>query len=327
MEQVKVSIIIPIYNVASYIVDCLQSVLLQTYPAIEVILVNDDTPDDSMEQAAILINKLQEHYEVKVLSHAHNQGLSAARNTGIKAATSEWIYFLDSDDEIIPECIELLVVQLGKHPDVDFVIGGVKIVGADWNYPLTCSSYVKGNENVLRDYVANKWYMMSVNHLYKKEYLLANNLFFQDGLLHEDELFSFKLATTAQSISTVYENTYIYKVRSTGSIMSQRKLRNFEDMLFINREKYAYILKQYQSKNYVISYTYGLDCLYSYTLSLVANTFVGRNDKIRLLSESRRAFEPLLPYKTYWLGLKHELLMLLFKMPVRLILLLVKLRA
>lgn len=326
MGRLKVSVIIPIYNVAPYIADCLQSVLAQNYPSLEIILVNDATPDNSMKQAAPWIEKLKERYDVKIVNHVHNRGLSAARNTGMKASSADWIYFMDSDDEITPNCIELLAAQVKKHPDVDFVISGVKFVGSTWNFPLKCNAYVKGNEHILRDYTNCKWYMMAVNHLYKKEYLQKNGLTFKEGLLHEDELFSFQIATTAQSMATVYEDTYIYKVRSTGSITAQRKLKNFEDMLFINKEKYAYILKQYQAGIHIIPFTYGLYLLYNYALALAQNKKVGQKDKIRLLSSAKQAFDSLSPYKNEPIGLKHTLLIWLFKMPPRLTLWLAKWR-
>lgn len=324
--DLKISLIIPIYNVSSYIADCLRSVWRQTYPSLEIILVNDATPDDSMNQAAPWIEKLRERYEVKIVNHSNNRGLSAARNTGMKVATADWIYFLDSDDEITPNCIEILAAQVIKYPDVDFVIGGVKLVGATWNFPLKCDAYVKDNKNILRDYTTYKWYMMAWNRLYRNNYLQKYGLSFKEGLLHEDELFSFQIATTAQSMATVYEDTYIYKVRSTGSITAQRKLKNFEDILFINKEKYAYIQKQYQAGIHIIPFTYGLYLLYNYALALAQNKKVGQKDKIRLLSSAKQAFDSLSPYKNEQIGLKHTLLTWLFKMPPRLTLWLAKWR-
>lgn len=322
----KISIIVPIYNVSDYIADCLQSVLNQTYSDLEIVLVNDATPDNSMEEAQPWIEMLQKYYEVKVVNHDYNRGLSAARNTGMEVATADWIYFLDSDDEITPNCIELLVTQVKKYPDVDFVIGGVKTIGTNWNYPLTCASYVKGTRNILQDYIANKWYVMAWNHLYRKKYLLQHALSFKEGLLHEDELFSFQIATTARAIAAVYEETYIYKVRSSGSITAQRKLKNFEDLLFIIREKYTYILKQYQVGIHVIPFTYSLETLYVYAVLLAKSKLIGIQDKVRLLSGAKKAFASLSPYKIGSWNLKYELLIWLFKMPSRLILLIVKWR-
>lgn len=322
----KVSVIIPIFNVAPYIADCLQSVNAQTYPSLEIILVNDATPDDSMTQAAPWIEKLRERYEVKVINHTRNRGLSAARNTGMEASTADWIYFLDSDDEITPHCIELLAAKVKKYRDVDFVIGNVKFVDSTWSFPLKCNPYVRGNENILRDYTANKWYMMAWNRLYRKNYLLQNKLFFKEGLLHEDELYSFQIATTAQVMAAVYEETYVYKVRSSGSITANRKLKNFEDMLYINQEKWAYILKQYQAGIFTIPYVYGWDCLYDYALLLISNTQVRQTNKIHLLSAARVSYRPLAAYSSGQQDLKHILLTGLFHMPSRFILWILKWR-
>ena len=322
----KVSIIIPIYNVAPYIADCLQSVLAQKYSSLEVILVNDVTPDDSMMQAAPWIEKLQERFEVKVVNHTKNRGLSAARNTGMEVATGDWIYFLDSDDEITPDCIELLTAKVAEYPDVDFVIGNVEFVGSTWSFPLKCDSYVGGNENILRDYTTYKWYMMAVNRLCRKRYLQDNNLVFKEGLLHEDELYSFQIATTAQAMATVYEKTYIYKVRTMGIITAQRKLKNFEDLLVTNEEKLTFMLKQYQAGIHVIPYTYGLDILSGYASSLVQNELIKQADKIRLLATLRKAFWPLRPYKYGVMNFKYKLWSIVYRMPPSLILQIVRWR-
>lgn len=326
MDTVRVAVVIPIYNVENYIADCLRSVYEQTYSQIEVILVNDATPDDSMEQAASWIDKLRERFEVKVVTHEHNRGLSAARNTGIKEATGDWIYFLDSDDEITPNCIELMASEVEKHPDLDFVIGNVKFVGATWNFPLQCEAYVVGNENILRDYTTNKWYMMAVNRLYSKNYIKKNNLYFKEGLLHEDELYSFQVATTSQAMAAVYENTYIYKVRSVGSITSERKLRNFEDISYTIKKKFDYILKRYKSGIFIIPYAYGLECIYDYTVSLSENHVLGKKDKIRLLSALQKAYSPLNVYMKGHLKWKQELLRWVFKLPANCVLRIVYLR-
>lgn len=320
----KVSIIIPVYNVASYIADCLRSVLAQTYSTLEIILVNDSTPDDSMEQAAPWIEKLQERFDVQVVNHTKNRGLSAARNTGMEVVTGDWIYFLDSDDEITPNCIGLLVAKAAEHPDVDFVIGEISYVGTSWRFPLKCDSYVAGNEHILHDYTTYKWYMMAWNRLYKKDYLQQYKLTFKEGLLHEDELFSFQIATTARAMATVYEETYIYKVRNEGSITAQRKLKNFEDILYINKEKLAYMLRQYQAGIHSIPYAYSLSILYGYALSLVEYKQIKPTDKIRLLTTLKKSFHLLRIYKYGSLSLKYKFWEVILRMPSRLILQLIQ---
>lgn len=320
-EQIvmKVSIIIPVYKVSAYIADCLRSVYEQTYSCVEVILVNDATPDDSMEQAAPWIQKMQcRGYIVQVVNHPVNKGLSAARNTGIKAATADWIYFLDSDDELTPKCIELMVEQVKLHPSVDFVIGGVKVVGTNWKYPLTCRPYVDTNREILQDYIATKWYVMAWNHLYRKEYLLQNNLFFKEGIYHEDELYSFQVATTARAMAAVYENTYVYKIRSNGSITSQRKLKNFEDILSINIEKYDYILQQYKAQRFIIPFTYCIDIIDAFVCSLVSNQLVKFKDKMALISFLKKRYVTVIPYKKA-LNRRYEILSWFLRFPSSLI--------
>lgn len=310
----NISIIIPIYKVSAYIANCLRSVCEQTYPHLEVILVNDATPDDSMERAAPWIQKMQERgYTVQVVNHPENKGLSAARNTGIKAATTEWVYFLDSDDELMPQCIEWMVEQVELYPSVDFVIGGVKVVGADWKYPLTCRAFVDTNQEILQDYTAFKWYVMAVNHLYRKSYLLQHELFFREGLLHEDELYSFQVATTARAMATVYEETYIYKVRSAGSITSQRKLKNFEDMLTINAIRYEYILQQYQSDIFVVPFSYVIRIAYDFIIATVKTRTLTSKKKMQLIVRLQGMYIPIMPYRKNSFGTKDIAFSLLFK--------------
>ena len=123
----KVSIIIPVYNVASFIIQCLDSVRSQSYTNLEVILVDDCGTDNSM---AVVQEYLKHHSftEVKILHHTHNRGLSAARNTGLEAATGEYVFFLDSDDELTDDCISVMAEPIEKFYH-DFVIANYEVKG------------------------------------------------------------------------------------------------------------------------------------------------------------------------------------------------------
>ena len=101
----KVSLIIPIYNVSRYLVRCLDSVISQTFRNIECILVDDCGADNSVNIAEDYIKGYQGPVVFKLIHHKYNRGLSAARNTGIDAACGDYLYFMDSDDAIIPETI------------------------------------------------------------------------------------------------------------------------------------------------------------------------------------------------------------------------------
>ncbi|MFB9991314.1 glycosyltransferase family 2 protein [Deinococcus oregonensis] len=112
-----VSVIVPAYNAASYLPDALNSILGQTYPHLEVVVVNDGSTDDS---AAVLAQFQAQDSRVKVV-HQSNLGLPSARNTGIAASAGELLAYLDADDTIHPEKIERQLAYLQQHPEIDLV--------------------------------------------------------------------------------------------------------------------------------------------------------------------------------------------------------------
>ena len=223
----KISIVIPVYNVEAYIEDCLKSVAAQTFNGdMECIIVDDCTPDNSCAIIERFIKEYNGSIDFKLVHHTVNRGLSAARNTGIDAATGEYIYFLDSDDEITPDCIELLAEPL-KNKKYDFVIGNYETVGSDKEFPplLLEEGKIDGNEEIRNHYFTDQWYMMAWNKLYNLDLIRKEELYFKEGLLNEDELWSFQIACTAQSMSVVRHSTYKYKIRES-SIMGQLRDTN-----------------------------------------------------------------------------------------------------
>ena len=226
IHKMKITIVIPVYNVEPYIEDCLKSVAAQTYKGdIECIVIDDCTPDGSCAIIERFIKEYNGNIDFKLLHHSVNRGLSAARNTGIDAATGEYIYFLDSDDEITPDCIELLAEPL-KEQKYDFVIGNYDTIGSDIKFPplLLKHGALPDNDNIRNTFFTEQWYMMAWNKLCKLEFLRKEKLYFKEGLLNEDNLWSFQLACTAQSMYVIKEDTYRYKVRES-SIMGKLQLR------------------------------------------------------------------------------------------------------
>ena len=179
----KVSIIIPVYNVSKYIERCLKSVLGQTWKDLEIILVDDCTPDDSMDIVRGILETSSRSDIVTILKHEKNRGLSAARNTGIRQATGNYLYFLDSDDYLPANGIELLADAAIQY-DVDFVIGNYEITGSPrWTPPLlldTC--LLVNNKEILSAYSKDKWYVMAWNKLIRKSFVNDSSLFFRKGL-------------------------------------------------------------------------------------------------------------------------------------------------
>lgn len=217
-KKIKVSVIIPVYNVAPYIVACIESVMSQTWQEnLECILVDDCGTDDSFPLVKKRLKDYDGRIDFRIIKHRQNRGLSAARNTGMEAMTGDYVYFLDSDDELTPDCIECLVKPLFLQ-DYDFVVGDYRLVGGTQRMDplrLKDGETLKDDE-VLRSYRKKDWYIMSVNKLYRTSFLNQYKLRFYEGIIHEDELWSFQIACVAKSVYAVAHNTYIYKVRENS---------------------------------------------------------------------------------------------------------------
>ena len=211
----SVSIVVPVYNVEPYISACLDSLYQQNQESLEVIFVDDCGKDRSIDLVRDYIGTRGLN-NWKIVRHTHNRGLSAARNSGLREAHGDYVLFLDSDDTLAKDALCILTSPL-QEKDYDCIIGGV-----DDGTLNSCSLQprrIDGNEGILRSYANGEWYVMAWNKLCRREFLMSNNLYFEEGLLHVDVVWSFKLACTAQSICVLNEHTYIYNIRE-NSIMT-----------------------------------------------------------------------------------------------------------
>lgn len=212
-----ISIIIPVYNVEHYIEDCLHSVMNQTMnEGLECILVDDCGLDKSMEIAESFVGGYKGNIIFRIVRHDHNRGLSCARNTGIRNATGKYIYFLDSDDMLTPNCIEVMLKCIKTHPESEMVQAGCIYTNHQNPFPA-----LEGN-NRLPDFVSDrneimellyKQYelpMISVNRLISKRFIEEHNLYFAEGMLHEDIPYVFRLGNTLSCFSICKHDTYIY---------------------------------------------------------------------------------------------------------------------
>jgi len=219
--MIKVSIVIPVYKVELYIERCINSVLCQTYRNLEVIVVDDCTPDRSIEIAQNCICESGcNDLDFIFLKHEYNRGLSAARNTGTYAAKGEYIYYLDSDDEIIPKCIEKLIEAAINHPGVEIVQGHRTIISRILHKEIAEHMFVKDidfiddNNRIRQLYFSiggtippNAW-----NKLIKIDFIRFNSLYFKEGILYEDMLWVFNVVKKLRTYCVVKEKTYIYYI-------------------------------------------------------------------------------------------------------------------
>ena len=225
----KISIIIPVYNVENYIERCVRSVISQRYTGqIECIIVDDKTPDNSIFIVDKIIKAYQGNIEFKIIHHDINLGLSAARNTGVKYATGEYVYFLDSDDEITADCIDVLCKPL-LNKYYDFVIANYKVDKEGhpvYVLPLDRGEY---NKNIQRMFLLHQWPSMAWNKLCNLNFIRKNKLYFQEGLIHEDILWSYYLAIHAKSLYVCKETTYVYCYRENSIVNESGKIQKHLD--------------------------------------------------------------------------------------------------
>lgn len=209
----SVSVVVPVYQVEDYIGGCLASLAAQTLPPSEILFVDDCGTDGSI---GLVRDFAGSHPELhcRVLSHQRNRGLSAARNTGLAAATGDYVLFLDSDDTLPPDALRDLTAPLASRP-ADFVIGNYASSGDDAMLRMPDGPCT----DVLGTYAAGLWYVMAWNKLCNTGFLRENNLYFTEGLNHEDVIWTFRLACTARRMEVVTAVTYNYTVRE-ASIMT-----------------------------------------------------------------------------------------------------------
>lgn len=219
----KVSIIIPVYNVEPYIEDCVRSVTMQTHDNLEIILVDDCGSDNSMQLAEHILT--QSSQEWRSIKHAGNRGLSAARNTGADAATGDYLYFLDSDDYINPVTIEQLLHAAHQHDaDITFGCGFVLLMPDSSLKPIWKDTAESLHElDAFHAYLRQEHTFMAQHRLIRRSAYMASGIRFQEGLVHEDILWSLQMARSGLSIcSAPGHHLYFYRQRST-SIMAQSK--------------------------------------------------------------------------------------------------------
>ena len=219
-----VSIIIPTYNVASYIIECLESVASQTYRgSLECIVVDDCGTDDSIALADNFIQHYSGKIDFRILHREKNGGLSAARNTGLNEAKGEFVYFLDSDDYITPDCIESLV-EVAKHfPKVEIVQGGIVNTKGTIIYDSTrfkTPQLLEDRKDIYSKLVFGELPVSSWNKLIRRDFLKENSIDFYEGVIHEDVDFLYKLAAHVTSFALCPVITYCYRIQREGSILS-----------------------------------------------------------------------------------------------------------
>lgn len=227
-DEPLISIIVPVYNVEKYLYKCVDSIISQTYKNIEIILVDDGSPDRCGD---ICDRYAETDSRVKVI-HKKNGGLSDARNVGIDIAKGEFISFIDSDDFVSKYFIEILHRCLVENDaDISWLIHGVHFKdGDDDSVKFMNSDDDFSCKSVLSDEAIKRMFYQRIPtgapwRLYKKA--IFNELSFPVGYLYEDAATTYKACMLAEKIVLVDANAYAYRIRANSIIrmkFDERKL-------------------------------------------------------------------------------------------------------
>lgn len=263
--MIKLSIIIPIYNVELYLSKCLNSILEQTYKEIEIILVNDGSTDNSKD---IAVSYCERFPNIFKYFEKDNGGLSSARNFGLEKISGDFVGFLDPDDYIDNDLYEIMINSLDSS---------IKIVECDfiWEYENGKSVLDKTSEyKSIKDLMVNGR-VVAWNKIYNVEWLEKINIKFREGLLYEDLNFFFKIVPHLTSISEVstVKNSFVHYVQHKGTITSDNSL-NILDII----KSYEDVFHYYNERQ--INYLYFDELEYKFSRNLMG-AFLKRAIRIK----------------------------------------------
>ncbi|QTJ37995.1 hypothetical protein B8A39_08710 [Dolosigranulum pigrum] len=233
MSEPVVSVIIPTYNVERYVEECLASIMSQTYESIELIVIDDGSTDTTPYL-------LKQHPgDFHLILNQENKKQGAARNEGLAQATGKYILFVDADDLLVPEAVQLLVA-VAEREQADLVRFNADIIQQQllpdtavnqYNFSHVLEEEVLYTGEQLWSVLRKSYHPSPCLYMTKRSVLTEGNVRFPEGIIHEDEWFTLKLFTLVESM--VYVNQALYQRRyRLASTMTDRsnlqKLRSFE---------------------------------------------------------------------------------------------------
>lgn len=243
VQYPKTSIIVPIYKVENYLCECIESIISQSYNNIEIILVDDGSPDKCPE---ICDEYAQKDNRIKVI-HKQNGGLSDARNVGIENATGDYLSFVDSDDAIHHQMIESLMKPLVENPNL--MISACQYLEFDNDFPIENNpDHIQTITIDFNDYFTKNFWMVAWGKIYHKH--LFEGIQYPVGRYHEDEFTTYKMCYFSKNIAFTEEKLYYYRQRS-GSITSTSNIKRIIDIHDAIKERMDFFELHSENKQYI----------------------------------------------------------------------------
>ena len=225
----KLSIIIPIYNVEKYIPQCLDSILNQSFKDLEVICVNDGSSDDSLS----VLQSYKAKDDRVLIIDKKNEGSGVARNTALAIAKGDYVYFVDGDDWLEDGALEKIVAKAEELNTDILIFSGLSYYngkGQNGAYsknklPQKYFDKVFSSNDIKKDIF--KFPSTAWTKLYKRDFLIRNNIKFQNIKVGQDQLPFFHSMIKAERIAILPENLYCYRKNRKGAVTSAKKKKNF----------------------------------------------------------------------------------------------------
>lgn len=235
----KVSIIIPIYNVESYLRESINSILQQKYQNYEIIAIDDGSTDGSSR----ILDEYDDNEKIKIV-HKKNEGVSIARNLGINMAKGEYIAFIDADDSIEDEFLTKMVENIENY-DMTVCCYREHFVNCDIDHKYVNKSTILDNKEAISE-IHNKSYYGGYlwNKLFKRKIIMENNIQFSDGvIMYEDVWFVSQYLIYCSKIIIIPDILYNYRMRNSSAVWN--KNNNEESMIFV----YKKLLNLFEKNN------------------------------------------------------------------------------
>lgn len=247
----KMSLIIPVYNVENYLRECLNSCINQTLKDIEIICINDCSPDAS---DVILNEYTAKDKRIKVINHETNKGLGAARNTGIANATGEYIWFIDSDDFITLDACSVLY-DIAKDENIDVLrFNGIVFKDVNKRRKFIKSNYYTNwnknqviNVNQNEDFLVSDYTVSSCMYISKLSFI--KDFKFREGVYYEDTDFTPILFASCERLMCIIFSAYYRRITENSITQSSPTRKHLHDRLMVLKSLENYVTKNNISEN------------------------------------------------------------------------------
>lgn len=297
--MLKLSIIIPVYNVEKYIGTCLESIFSQNVSEreYEVIIINDGTPDNSMTVVQDYVSRSN----IKIVNQ-ENKGLSCARNRGIQEAQGEYVWFVDSDDYVSEDSISTLLKLIEKeHADV-YTFCHRRVFEHDKSMEPEQKGIREGYMPI-EDFCNTPLCMSCAQfYVFNRNFFVEKNLFFHEGVYHEDMEFIAKVRVLCDKVYVSQSTLYYYLIREAGSIMTSFNVKKHHDCIAIADE----LLRFKQMNTWTLKKKMSLNKSIAYILILSILTIkkyyeAGNAEAKRFVSE----VASIITFRKYWRVFMH----------------------